>query len=618
MEGDYGIDREVEIFEGDQATGLTFKVQLKAAERRPAAGPSCRIDTDRLDYWNTLDVPVMLVYFIAETGELFGRWTHALGRERPSKAPGRTMTVHFRATDALKDRSDRVLSDVFITRELRAGRIPRPLPVHVYVDGSFSVATPAETVVRLGSWIESTKYADVLQILRSSDAGPAVDISLAEVGGHTVVEAVLPVEVSSLRLVLPGSRYGRNGGLDLLGNDLLVAVAFLLARVGATAVAAELLRGTARRSLLAHLPDLSEFLADVMEEHNLVEEATALVLQLLDEQDAAHRDGGDSYYGVVLRNVGKLSKQGQDELLDHMRRRAELELSCEEPKRGGRAYYNLGQTLNALGRTNEAIAQFELAKIHDPGYEDRDYFFRERGGFLWSLGMYEQAADDYVRSLELGGDPRELLPLLADALLYAGQYGKARLTLEQWSPSGHELDRLAALDLLALDEIDRVTGLTQQSRQPASSSELTRAGYVEPELVALLRTSDALDPRLWSRLLADEASLRRSVLIALVMLNSGVAWAIATAAALDETDEDLGSVVNHVIDSAVRLAHSDEYLQAIEGIAADAEPEFGRRLREVVFERMAAVERPRSRHTTRIIFDSPGADAEGGRGEGST
>ena len=37
MPGDYGVDLEVEVFDKDQATGLTFKVQLKASDRVPTS-----------------------------------------------------------------------------------------------------------------------------------------------------------------------------------------------------------------------------------------------------------------------------------------------------------------------------------------------------------------------------------------------------------------------------------------------------------------------------------------------------------------------------------------------------------------------------------------------------
>ena len=60
VDEDYGVDREVEIFEEGHATGLTFKVQLKGSDRTAAAGASRRVKTDTLGYWKSLDVPVLI------------------------------------------------------------------------------------------------------------------------------------------------------------------------------------------------------------------------------------------------------------------------------------------------------------------------------------------------------------------------------------------------------------------------------------------------------------------------------------------------------------------------------------------------------------------------------
>lgn len=48
---DYGIDTEVEIFEEAQATGLTFKVQLKSTAAIKTQIPSQSVSVSHLQYW---------------------------------------------------------------------------------------------------------------------------------------------------------------------------------------------------------------------------------------------------------------------------------------------------------------------------------------------------------------------------------------------------------------------------------------------------------------------------------------------------------------------------------------------------------------------------------------
>ena len=607
VDDDYGIDREVEIFDEGRTTGLTFKVQLKASDRAARSGPSRRIDVERLEYWNSLDVPVLIAYLVVETGQLFGRWAHTIGREPGSDRQRRTMTLKFAAADLLDGAAKRLASDVFVVRELRAGRVPLPLPVRVTVDGAFTAATQAEVIVRLRSLLRSLDLRDVVEVLPGGDTGePAVDVLLSQ-AAETVLRVALPVDVASVRVTLPARAYEGQDNRDLLACDVFVALAFVLSRTGATSLAARLLAGTARRSLLSSLPDMAGHLADVMDEHCLVDEALAVDLLLWDSDDQHLRDVADVYYSPVLWDLRRISSDGRDVLVAHMRSRADAELSSTNPRRAGRAYYNLAQTLNALGRTAEAVDCLGVALAYDPGYANRDYFFRERGGFQWSLDRYAAAADDYQSALHVGADPSEVTPLLADALLYAGRYERALSVLAGWSPTGHDLDRLAALDILAVGELIRVTDVVEQNRRAATTEEIAAADDDTTMLIELLRGTDALDPRIWIQLIGDSPTLSRTVLVALVSLNSGLAWAIATATAVEHTVAVQASLdtVHHIVDSAVRLTRDGEYTEAIEQVLVDADREFANRVRTIVYERMQALRDRPPPHTTRVIVDLP-------------
>jgi hypothetical protein len=92
---------------------------------------------------------------------------------------------------------------------------------------------------------------------------------------------------------------------------------------------------------------MARHLADVMDEHGLVDEALAIARRLWGSDDQHVRDVADVYYYPVLWDLRRISSDGRDMLVAQMRSRADAELSSTNPRRAGRAYYNLAQTLNA-------------------------------------------------------------------------------------------------------------------------------------------------------------------------------------------------------------------------------------------------------------------------------
>ncbi|WNV76928.1 DUF4365 domain-containing protein [Geodermatophilus sp. DSM 44513] len=615
-EDDYGIDREVEIFENGTTTGLTFKVQLKASEHRDPSGPLRRVTVEHVHYWKSLAVPVLIAYYIADSGELFGRWAHTVGREPGWNPDAQTTTIRFAPSDSLTDVSDRLRREVIMHRQLSAGQLPRPLPLRLRVAPSFTVAAQAEIAVRMRAVLAAKGLRNDVEILPAG-GGEDVPAVLLEVSvdGETAIRAALPGDFASIRITVPLAAYMHDRGLEMLVADLFVAAACALERIGANAAGAKLLRETVRSAFLVTSPEVAEPVAVMLGEAGLLQDALILVLTLNAWEDPQARDAADRYFNLALREIGWLDEQLQTLLFDSMRRRAEIEKSSANPRRAGRAHYNLAQALNAMRRTEEALDELELALQYDPSYAERDYFYRERGGFRWTVGDFAGAAHDYEVALTKSGDSAELLPLRADALLWAGKYGEALALLRDWTPTGHDLDRLAALDLIVLEELMSVTGLDEQDRRPVDLDEIAAVESDPEALVALLRLRDALHPAIWHALITDlERQLPRIITVALLMLNHAGAWAMATAvaSALLDRDEAEPRLLEYLVASAVRLTPDDEYMQAIEelaaGIASDMGPEEASRLRSRVYEQMEALPDRPLPHITRIIIDPDAGD----------
>ena len=95
---DYDLDDQVEVFEAKgQTTGLIFFVQLKATDNLDLdAALRLRFSVDTLNYYRSLDVPVMIVRFHSKTRKFYWRWFHEF-RERP-KVGQKTLTLKLPST----------------------------------------------------------------------------------------------------------------------------------------------------------------------------------------------------------------------------------------------------------------------------------------------------------------------------------------------------------------------------------------------------------------------------------------------------------------------------------------------------------------------------------------
>ena len=464
----------------------------------------------------------------------------------------------------------RILEEVNAVRQLRAGRLPRPLPLKLEVeDGVLPGLTSVQVAVRLRQAVRERGLDRDVQLVRPHDTGPAVLVSVVRNNG-TVVRAALPSDLASLRVILPEDLYRSQDLAGQFMDDVLTAVAFVVERSGATGAAARLLEVSAEGSILSSMLEVALTAASVMAEQGLARPASRLAMRSWSSDDADDRDLGDFYYWALLDQINELSTGDRIELVEAMRRRAATEETFGDPRRAGTAHYNLARCLGASNRTTEALDEMDATVELDLSYGGREYFFRERGGMRWDLGRHGEAADDYRRALSLSGDPGELVPLLADALLYAGRYAEAERALDGWSPSGHDLDRLAVLVRVVVAELRAVTGIDVQNRSSAVEPEIDAVGDEPAALIALLGATDALDPRIWMRLIDEGHALPRLVLVAQMALNSAAGWALATVAALVEPTPPESELVQALIASGHRLSDSP-FTEAVEDVLAHVE-----------------------------------------------
>ncbi|MBC7677606.1 MAG: hypothetical protein H7233_01245 [Pseudorhodobacter sp.] len=287
--------------------------------------------------------------------------------------------------------------------------------------------------------------------------------------GSVVLRVALPSDLASLRITVSQSQYGPGDVGGVFANDVPSAVAFVVERTGATAPVGRLLAVSGVASSLAVDGEVGPAVASVLAQEGLAVQAARLAARCwaADDRDVAWL--GDIYYIALLPQVGDLAPEDRVDLIRAMRRRAAQDADTD-PGHAGPAHCNLASCLNAFGLTWEALEAMDAAVALDRRYARRDYFYRERGGLRWTAGGHADAAADYRTALALGGDPGEIVPLLADALIHAGEYAAAGDVLDDWEPTGHDHDRMAVVMRTAVGEILATTGTGRQDRTPAAGT----------------------------------------------------------------------------------------------------------------------------------------------------
>lgn len=560
---DYGIDREVEVFVDGESTGLTLKVQLKATDK---SGTSRRIKRDHLEYWRSLDVPVLLVSYEANTHALRGRWVHSIGADAPDTGAN-TLTVQMDPGITIADTwAARLANDLSLIRALRHGEVPNPTPVLVEVeDSSVSAAQVTAALLNLSRRTRVRMEA-------VSDPDQAAFVILIR---PRRVQAALPLQFATSSLHMPD-------GLPADADPQTVAEMGMMLCAAAVAPVNE---ECARQWLLGvdpaapwwEVPEFAERLMPVIAHRD----TAALLLQIhanLVEVESSVAD-------VYLMPTMDLVRDVDPDVFNAYSERIRQQIGPTWD--GGRLAFNLSGLHRLRKDYATALELLDLAAERASRYKEDPLYFRFHGACLWEIGRFDESARSYRRALDLGFEAHELLPLLADSLLYAGRYEEARRTLEAWEPNGTTADKAGIIRLAILDVLLDMVGVAEQER--ASDLEQIKAirdkhdqgSLDEASLLRVLREMDALHPLPWMLLGFDgeQVSLGPALITAFVLTDNPSVWVLALVGALEaEASEPL---LRGIIDQA-RYLCGEEFYDAVLDFASHQADEQAEYLRELI------------------------------------
>lgn len=499
---DYGIDGEVEVFDDNgNTTGHRFYVQLKgtdAADEASAKSVVLRRVTG--DYYASLELPVLIVSYNAPGGTLYARWFHefdpyygGLGEQ--------SIRFAFRDRDRwTRETPNRLLRDLTWRRQVRTGDFQRPIPLFVSVGVDLVAGLRVQSVKNalaraLGSLSDTV-------ILSDSAENALVVIELAETQFAVTIGSEISVTL-----------HAREPHTDpqVLAHDILIGLAMAFGKAKQSGITAQIASLAADKASIIHHPEAFSRIAMQLAEGGRVVEALALSERL------AVRFGpvwaAEALRMPALAARRQLSSAETGFYEGYLKRRISLAEQSGDLQQVAVGHYNLGNFLRGTGRRREAIQEYTGAVRADPSYWQREYFSRELAGLLFELHRFKCAVRLYQLSLEKGAG-QEVRPLLADALMFAGEYEKALLLFREHFKASGDTTAEWRLKEWALSNIVEGMGVTAQTRNTK------RAEALSGDLERVKRESDAL---------LEEAFRADAI--------SGLAWFNKGASCLERGDE---------------------------------------------------------------------------------
>jgi tetratricopeptide (TPR) repeat protein len=454
FKNDYGIDVQLEVFDSSgHTTGLRAYVQLKATDNA-VESDVLSLDKEHFEYWASHSDPVLLVRFFAGSQIIKWGWMHDLEwRIRPD-ASSVDVSSHLELWN-VGETPDIVEKFLLLRRNVKTGAGASPLTI---------TARNATEGIR-----ESLKLAELI-----ADRVPhAIFSVIGESSSPCHMD--LYFEAPHLRLNyvgLPGFVFAveKNASIESIADMAALQIFLTLFRYKKIVEAREM--GLKSASVLLRatpeggLPLLFEGLMYAMG----VQEATSLILdKLIDKKDPV--------VWFILHAVGlRMSKHsGQED-----KWRKQLVEWAESPpyaEMAASAAYNAANALQNASEWAEAIKFYELARIRDPQYSERHYYWSELGACQFEADIFSDSAASYQTSYRLKPDP-SILWRLGDALFHSGQYEAAQNNLQRAITEDPALELTARLVKMICDELVLTWGIKQQEIKELG-------GSLQDELMAL-------------------------------------------------------------------------------------------------------------------------------------
>lgn len=416
---DYGIDGEIEVFDKDGlATGKKFLLQLKATdEENLNKALKLRLPLEKVNYFNKLNLPVLVVRYIAFSNDIYIRWFHSFDSYYESTTK-KSISFNFSNCDMWYEGREKRLEnelDEYLNFSNNKNVFPIHLPIFFAPD--FPLANEvAKFVSNIIEKSKKYKYLIQLEFLQKKDILPPTYVLFDSVKLHVVLSNKT------------GSCLHFKDGLgdkkiENIATDLFIAIALSLYFRGYKVESSHLFIDHIKLSTLKYnekvisavitgliqarqsekLLDLAEYLFSSDEGINRAQLVLVSIINCFDRSDI-------SEVKLLLETLSKIS--------------ASLQIR-EIYDLAGIIEYNHGNILRTYNNDfKEAIKHYNKAAKFYSEYKNKAYWYSEIAGCLFLLKRFSFSSMYYKTSITIEFNINTQA-LYADALMYSGQFKRS-------------------------------------------------------------------------------------------------------------------------------------------------------------------------------------------------
>lgn len=416
---DYGIDSEVEVFGADgKATGIIFYVQLRATDD-PESANRLSISIDQLDYFYSLDLPVLIVRYCRSTDQTFYRW-HFTIKPTEKQSSQKSITVHFDADSLWTDTTSEQLQRLMrIWRNLKRLSDTQTVLIDLRNCGAdpnyfFEIESEIERFCSSCGALSTSSVTDrdELLIVQIEVKSESVFVSLLGLGSYTM-------------------EFDTGLG-DNPAHFALYAVVALLRDLGIKSQAATAARQFASESIICSLRYVAAKACIALENHPSELLRLAIRNGLETETDIA-----SAIITMALLHRTQVLPEAVSAYDDWLDAQATYVAHCADPQTYATWAYSKANNYIARGHWHLALTFYNKARKRFPDYWKTEYFPLEIAGCLFDSQKYSLARKIYMSAVKLGHDANLSLRL-GDAHFYCGAFAEAEISYhDAFGIAGH-------------------------------------------------------------------------------------------------------------------------------------------------------------------------------------
>lgn len=451
---EYGIDGKVEVFEADpndstksSTTGLLFWVQLKGTDTSDERGAKSEpLDVDTHEYYTDLakDLPVLVVRYHTQSKTFYVKWHETFdpyytkaGKKAERSEDQKTISFWWNDEDKWsEDKKQSILAYLKQRRQLRELSLKHTLKFQLQIETPNFKGFPARLLE--GNIKTALKEKGFIEIPDPNSTSDDILGSITLRG-----EEISAGFINRIGFTLHLENHEDITALQII-STVLTSIGFTAQRAGLTHIAVVYLQNHFE-SLYIYDPRSWRAVGDVFlatQNWNLLLNHTKALFNF--------SKSTENELQAILILIGhhflfKLRTSNNAEIVQEVEEI--LKTIYEESKTEGNGVgsasgaYNLGGFYCSISPL-KGIHYYNLARKHDLSYLEKAYFHAEVAGLLFHSGKFKSAVRFYRRAIELGSNIPMIKALLADSLMYSGEYEEAKTTFDQY------------ISELAIDEAD--------------------------------------------------------------------------------------------------------------------------------------------------------------------